>query len=120
MKKILIVEDDIEAQDLYKQIFSAEGYEIVQAVNGQEGIQLTRTSNPDLIILDIMLPGGLNGFDVLEQLKRDENLKKIPVLILTNLDTEEKTARLIGAADYVVKTNVTLDQIVQKVKNHLS
>lgn len=75
---------------------------------------------PDLVLLDIMLPGGLNGFDVLEQMKREETLRKIPVVILTNLDTEEKTSKLIGADDYIIKANTSLAEIVAKIKSKLA
>lgn len=120
MKKILIIEDDIEVQDLYKQTFTKENLEVVQAFNGEDGINILKSQKPDMVLLDIMLPGGLNGFDVLEQIKRNENCKNIPVLILTNLDTEEKTAKSIGAVDYIVKSNVSLEQVVHRVKNILS
>lgn len=120
MKKILIVEDDIEAQNLYKEILSAQNFEVIPAANAQEAFQALKNMVPDLILLDIMLPGGQNGFDVLEQIKRSEHLKAIPVIVLTNLDTEEDTARKVGATDYIVKTDATLDNIVQRVKTLLA
>src|SRR3989338_11406914 len=112
MKKILIIEDDQLLQDIYSKKFAEENFEVFQSIDGTTGLMLARTRQPGLIILDIMLPGGLNGFDVLEMLKRDEVFKKIPVLILTNLDSEEKVARRIGAVEYIVKANTSIEEVV--------
>jgi DNA-binding response OmpR family regulator len=120
MAKILIVEDDEILQRMYKQRLESEGYEVFVARDGREGLLLAQTKGPDLVLLDIMLPGGMNGFDVLEQLKKDEKTKDVLVLVLTNLESEEKTAKEIGAFDYLVKANTKPDQVVAKVKELLS
>lgn len=73
----------------------------------------------DLVLLDIMLPGGMNGFDVLEDLKRNQLTSSIPVIVLTNLDSERETALKIGAADYAVKANTSIEETVQKIKQQL-
>jgi len=120
MKKILVIEDDSKLLNVYVQLFSGEGFEIIQAPTGQEGLEAAKKNSPNVIILDIMLPiGKMNGFDVLEQLKMDQNLKNIPVVILTNLDSEIKTAMSMGASDYLVKSNSSIDDIKQKVKKYL-
>lgn len=119
MHKILIVEDDNLVQNIYRNILIKEGFEVVQAFNGRQALSLVQSEQPNLIILDIMLPGGMNGFDVLERLKIDEKLKNIPVLVLTNLDTEEKVALSIGAADYIVKANISINELVDKIKKYL-
>ncbi len=119
MKKILIIEDDLHLQSIYKESFGPLGVEILVATTGTQGLQIAREHHPDLIILDIMLPSGLNGFDVLEQLKRDEGLKAIPVVVLTNLDSERKTALDIGAVDYLVKANTSIQNVVARVKGLL-
>jgi len=59
----------------------------------------------------------MNGFDILEELKRRDQWKAIPVIMMTNLDSEEKTAREIGAADYIVKSNVSLDEIISRIEH---
>lgn len=118
-KKILLIEDDSQLQKMYKQRFVEEGFEVISATGGKEGLRLVRQNTPALIILDIMLPGGMNGFDVLEILKKDKNLKAIPVVVLTNLATEGSVAREIGASDYLVKIENTADVVVEKVKNLL-
>ncbi len=116
MKKILIVEDDAEFQELYKTKFKEEGFDVMNAYVGKQALEILKDQKPDVILLDIMLPGGMNGFEVLENIKRTENLKNIPVIILTNLDGEAKTAKEIGAADYIIKANTSLAEVVEKVK----
>jgi DNA-binding response OmpR family regulator len=119
MKKILLVEDDDILQRMYQKRLQSEGYEVIQARDGKTGLSLAKSDQPDLILLDIMLPGGLNGFDVLEQLKRDQKTKDIAVLVLTNLDSEEKVAKEIGASGYLVKVNTKPDQVIVKVNELL-
>lgn len=119
-KKILIIEDDSQLQKIYQNKLSGEGFEVYATSTGQDGLMLARTHKMDLIILDIMLPGGWNGFDFLEQLKRDEKLKNIPVFVLTNLDQEGKTAKSIGISDYIVKADTTIENVIQKIKKVLN
>ena len=116
MVTILIVEDDIQLQDIYKRKLTKEGYNVLLAGNAQDGLQAAKTGSPSLILLDLMLPGGQNGFDILEQIKRDQSMANIPVIILTNLDGEQQSAMAIGAADYIIKANTSLDQMMVKVK----
>jgi len=118
MADILIIEDDITLQKVYREILTQKGYTVSVAGTGQDGLQLLKTTSISLILLDIMLPGGLNGFDVLAQIKRDEQYKNIPVIILSNLDTEKQTAFDYGAADYFFKVNMDLRSLVEKI-NHL-
>lgn len=119
MKKILIIEDDPQFQSIYAERFKTEGYEITVASTAKEGLDFLTTTKPDLILLDVMLPGGMNGFDVLEHLKKTPDLSSIPVIMLTNLDTEEKVAREIGVVDYIVKANLSLQEVVDKVKKYI-
>lgn len=119
MKKVLIVEDDLALQKILKEKFEDEGIAVSQALTGQEALSSLKKIIPNLIVLDIMLSGGMNGFDVLEQVKSDQNLKSIPVIVLTNLDTERKTALDIGAIDYIVKPNMSIDEVILKIKNNL-
>lgn len=120
MKKILIVEDDASLLKAYREMFKPEEFRIVEATTGQEGLTLVGSEKPDVILLDIMLPGGMNGFDVLEQLEANPDTKKIPVIVLTNLNSEEKVAKTIGARYYIVKANTTKDQIVKLVRDCLT
>jgi two-component system phosphate regulon response regulator PhoB len=116
-KKILLIDDDTDTQKIYSEKLGSEGFEVVGKMTGNEGLAYAKTTKPDLVLLDIMLPGSLNGFDVLESFKKDDELKKIPVLILTNIGGQEKPALEIGADDYIVKANTDLNQIVEKVKS---
>lgn len=113
MKKILVIEEDASLFKAYREMFKPEGISVVGAATGQEGLALVQNKKPDLILLDIMLPGGLNGFDVLEQLKKNPATAKIPVIVMTNLDSEAKVAREIGAMGYLVKANTTKNQVVK-------
>ncbi len=119
MKKILVIEEDASLFKAYQEMFRPKGISVVGVATGQEGLNLVHSENPDLILLDIMLPGGMNGFDVLEQLKRNPATKQIPVIILTNLDSEEKVAKAAGTAAYLVKASTTKDEIVKLAMNCL-
>ncbi len=119
MSKILIIEDDLDMQKIYGDLLRINNHEVISATNGTKGFSLAKTEGPDIILLDLMLPGKLNGFDVLENLKKDENLKNIPVIVLTNLDSEHEVASTIGATNYLVKANVSPKQVVEKVEEHL-
>ncbi len=118
-KNILIIEDDPSIQKVYAEKLKVEGFAVTHALTGKEGFALAKKLKPGLVLLDIMLPGELNGFDVLESIKKDEEIKNIPVIVLTNVGDEEKVAKDIGAADYLVKANTDLNQIVEKIKTHL-
>lgn len=120
MKKILIVEDELALQDALRKAFSAEGFEILQAFDGEEALSQARSEKPDLVLLDLILPKK-HGFDVLESLKSDENLKHVPVLILTNLEESEDVMKAIelGARGYLIKANYALKEVLAKVKEVL-
>lgn len=119
MAKLLIIDDDEILQRMYQKRLQSEGYEVVEALDGKRGLTLAQSDKPDLILLDIMLTGGFNGFDVLEQLKKDEATKDIKVLVLTNLGSEEKVAKDIGASGYLVKVNTKPDQVIEVVNKLL-
>ncbi len=116
MTKVLIVEDDIAYQKILKDTLEKRQFEVLLASGVKQGMTLLIKTRPDVILLDIMLPGGMNGFDFLEHLKAGENTKSIPVIIITNLASEEKVAKEIGAACYFTKSETTIDQIIKKIK----
>jgi DNA-binding response OmpR family regulator len=118
-QKVLIIEDDAHLQMIYSSKFKADGFEVHQALSGAQGFRLANEVIPDIILLDIMLPEGMNGFDVLSQLKLSQELKEIPVIMFTNLDSEKDSALSSGAADYVVKANTSIDELVAKVRTHI-
>lgn len=114
-----MIVDDPTLHQLYREALVKENVLLVGAITGKEGLDKIYKETPDLVLLDIMLPGGMNGFDVAEQLKKDPRYSKIPILVLTNLDSEKKSAMAIGAADYLVKANTSIDEVVQKIKRLL-
>lgn len=116
MPKILIIEDDPSYQKVLKDYFEKEHFEVILVSKGQQALMEVAATLPNVIILDIMLPGGVNGFDYLEQLKAKELLKDIRVIVLTNLDSEEKTAKEMGVVDYFIKSETTIEQIVERAK----
>ena len=116
-KTIIIVEDDKFLLGILSDRFEAEGFMVIQAMNGSEAVKKTGEARPDLVLLDLILPE-LNGFEVMEKLKADARTKNIPVIILSNLGSEEDMERgkKLGAVDYLVKAYFTPDEIVQKVR----
>lgn len=116
MKKVLIVEDDTNLQLVYRKTLEAAGYSVIVEGEGRKGLSLVRTEKPDIVILDIMLQDGVNGFDILEQMKFLPETQHIPSIILTNLDTEAATARDIGADRYLIKVNTPTQTIVDTVR----
>ena len=120
MSKILIIEDDALLSRMYQTIFTTTGYEVDVAVDGEEGLEKTRKFNPTLILLDIMMPK-LNGLEVLERLKSDPELKKIPVVILTNLagNNDVQNALKLGAVRYIIKSENRPKQVEEIVRGIL-
>lgn len=118
MKKILLVDDDPDLQKQYSLTLASVGHTVFQAKNASEALNILQTEVPDIIFLDVMMPGEMNGFDLLERLKKDGKMKTIPVIMLTNLDTEKTTALNIGASDYLVKVNTDLKVLNQKVEEY--
>ena len=119
-KKVLLVEDDKMILDMYTLKFTQEGYEVTQAENGKDGLELAKKVNPDIVLLDIILPQ-MDGFTVLKSLKADPKKKDVPVVLLTNLgqDGDVKKGIELGAVDYLIKANFTPSQVVDKVKSVL-
>ena len=116
-KKILIIEDDKFLREVIAKKLTTEGYEIIEAVNGENGITQAGETKPNLILLDLILPG-IDGFGVLTQLKENTGTKEIPIIILSNLSQENeiKRALALGAADFLIKANFTPSEIIKKIK----
>jgi CheY-like chemotaxis protein len=121
MTKILIIEDDPLMSRMYQKIFTFEGFEVVTAEDGQDGLDKIRSENPTLVLLDVMMPK-LNGFEVLERLKADPATKSIPVIMLTNLSSQQDAdnAMLKGAVKYIVKSEHDPKQVADMVKEILA
>jgi two-component system, OmpR family, alkaline phosphatase synthesis response regulator PhoP len=121
IKKILIVEDDEALLNLYEKKFSNSGYHVIRAEDGQIGVDKAREEDPDVILLDVMLPV-MNGFEVLKNLSKDKTLEKTPVVILSNYgETHNVTEGLIsGAVEYLIKVEHTPEEVVNIVEGALS
>jgi DNA-binding response OmpR family regulator len=117
---ILIVEDDKFLRELISQKLIKEGYNILQAVDGEEGLDKIKKEKPDLVLLDLILPG-IDGFEVLARAKEDPEVVKIPVIILSNLGQKEDVEKGmgLGAVDYLVKAHFTPGEIIDKMKRIL-
>lgn len=119
-KKILIIEDDKFLRELIARKLTDEGFDILEAVEGEEGIKKIREEKPDLVLLDLILPG-IDGFEVLSRMKVEPNLASIPVIILSNLGQREEVERglKLGASDYLIKAHFTPGEIIEKIKDTL-
>ncbi len=116
IKKIFIVEDDEFLRSLTVKRLEKEGYEVAVAENGDKAIDLIPKEKPDAILLDLLLPGK-SGFEVLEKLKEDGEIKGVPVIVFSNLGQREDIdkAKKLGATDFLIKANFTLDDVVAKL-----
>lgn len=119
-KKVLIIEDDKFLRELIAQKLLRDNYDIAEAVDGESGIKNAKDQNPDVILLDLILPG-IDGFEVLGRIKADSSLSQIPVIILSNLGQKEDIERglKMGAADYLIKAHFTPGEIISKIKGIL-
>ncbi len=121
-KKILLIEDEEYLRSLLSQALISKGFEVEGVIDAEEGLEkLKKGLNPDLILLDLLLPGKINGYDFLSIVKKDSNFESIPVVIASNLGQAEEIEKgfNLGATDYLVKTDFSLDEIVEKIKKHL-
>lgn len=122
MPKILIIEDDKFLRELIVRKLSIEKeFEIVHAVDGESGLKVFKESKPDIVLLDLILPG-IDGFEVLAKMKQDPSLSPVPVIILSNLGQKDDVERgmKLGAVDYMVKAHFTPNEIVEKLKQILA
>jgi DNA-binding response OmpR family regulator len=119
-KKILIIEDDRSLQRIYKTKLQQEGYEVIRALDGPEGIEKLRSEKPDLILLDLVLPK-IDGFEVLKNIRKNKETSGLPVIILSNLGQKEDIERglNLGADDYLIKAMHPLTDILMRVRKHL-
>jgi len=117
---ILMIEDNMFLRKLYRDKLDRAGFGFIEATNGIEGINKTMTEKPDLVMLDLLLPRK-NGFDVLAEIKQNKDTKGIPVIVLSNLAQEMdiKEAMKLGADGYLVKSEVRLSEVVDKIKKIL-
>jgi two-component system, OmpR family, alkaline phosphatase synthesis response regulator PhoP len=116
--KILIVEDDALLLNIYETVFSREGFMVVTAGTGEDGYKLAVAEKPDVILLDIMLPGKMDGLEVLQKVRQTDNIKKLPVMIMSNL-SDDKTisdGMALGASGYFTKSQFNPNDVVRNIR----
>ena len=119
-KKILIIEDESTLNKAIADYLAAENFQALSALDGEVGLEMAKKEIPDLILLDIILPKK-DGYEVLDELKKDEKTKDIPVILLTNLESQEDIVKAFekGATTYLVKSDYKLQDVVKKIKTAL-
>lgn len=120
MTKVLIAEDDKFLSKIYATKLKKEGIEADIAYDGEEALTKLRASKPTLVLLDLIMPK-VDGFAVLEAMHKDPDLKKIPVIVLTNLgqETDMKKCKDLGVKDFVVKANSSIQEVIEMIKKYL-
>ncbi len=120
-KTILIVEDDENLGSVYEARLQAEGFTTKRVANGEEAIAAATQALPDLILLDVMMPK-VSGFDVLDILRSTPETATVKVIMLTALsqDSDKERARQLGVDDYLIKSQVVIAEVVEKIKQHLA
>ena len=119
-QKVLIIDDDNDIREIYRLKFSQEEYEVLTAVDGEEGLKVIREKKPDVILLDLLMPVK-NGMEVLAELQEDEQLSRIPVVVLSNID-DETSFKKVGKFEtrfYLIKALTTPQKAVDVVREIL-
>lgn len=117
--KVLLVEDDPRVRQLYELVLTMEEYDVVCAVNGEEGLQKAEEDEPDLIFLDLRIPK-ISGLDLLQMLRNNPKTADIPVVILSNYDDEATISKglELGAREYIIKSRITPKDLPTKVEEY--
>lgn len=116
--RVLLIEDEKEVAELYKLKLTLDGYEVMIAEGGQEGLDKAFKYNPELIFLDIKMPE-MDGFEVLKELRKTPKTKDTPVVVLSNFDEQDLIEKglTLGASEYLIKSQFTPEAISNKVKD---
>lgn len=120
-KTVLIVEDEPFLSSILKSKLTKEGFNVLMGENGIEALEKVKLQAVDIVLLDLMMPK-MNGFDVLKEMQSDDNLKDIPVIILSNLgqSSDVQRGKDLGAVDYIIKSDISINEVLRKVKSHIS
>lgn len=120
-KKLLIIEDEEYLLDMYKMKFESAGYNVLAVRDGEAGLAMIRNEKPDFVLLDIVLPKK-SGYEVLKELRNDEKIKDTKVYILSSLGQKAEIKKGLddGADGYLVKTDLTPQQLVEGVNKVLA
>jgi two-component system alkaline phosphatase synthesis response regulator PhoP len=120
-KKILIVDDEQSILELFVETLSSRGFECLTARNGLEGLHLSLTENPDIILLDLRMPE-MDGLTMLRELRKKENGKNTPVIILSTVNDEESVSKALewGVSDFLEKSNWSVTELMERIHNNLT
>ena len=122
MKKILVVEDELAYLKLLNSQLTEKGYQVIEAADGKQGLEKAKSENPDLILLDIRMPV-MDGMVMLDLLRKEETGKKTKVIILTNIEPDEKIIKEVvqdQPSYYFVKSDIQFDDLLEKIQELLS
>lgn len=119
-QRILLVEDDDSLASVYVTRLQAEGFDVRRVADGEEALATARTYRPDLVVLDVMMPK-VSGFDVLDILRNTPETANLKVIMLTALsqESDEERAKQLGADDYLVKSQVVITDVIERIRHHL-
>jgi response regulator RpfG family c-di-GMP phosphodiesterase len=120
--KVLIIEDEESLREMYSEKFKHEGFEVITAKEGKEGLETAIKYDPDIILLDLMMPV-MDGKKMLRELRKIPKFKNLPVVVLTNagdIDSIKETVHYEHANEFFIKSNVSMDDVVKKVKSWTS
>jgi DNA-binding response OmpR family regulator len=120
-KRILLVEDDEALASVYFTRLQAEGFDVQRVANGEEALAAARSYKPDLILLDVMMPR-ISGFNVLDILRNTPETAKYKIIMLTALsqDSDQERAKALGADDYLVKSQVVIADVIERIRHQLA
>ena len=119
--KILLVEDDDALASVYLKRLQAEGFDVKRVSNGEDALASAIDYKPNLVILDIMMPK-ISGFEVLDIMRNTPETAKVKIVVLSALgqDSDKECAMSLGADDYLVKSQVVISDVIEKIKHHLT
>ncbi len=119
-KKILVVEDEETLRKALVEYLEEEGFEVLEAGDGEEALKIAKTKKIDLMLLDIILPKK-DGYQVLDEIKKNEKISQIPIVLLTNLESAEDIQKAFdrGATTYLIKSDYKLEEVSRKIKETL-
>lgn len=119
-QKILLIEDEPLLANLLKQRLEKNSFEVLLARDGEEGLKILRETKPDLILLDIILPK-ISGFELMETLRNNTDFQQAPIIIISNLgqDNDIEKGQSLGAVGYFIKAKISIEELVQQVKDFI-
>lgn len=120
-KKLLVADDEQFISTAYSDGLQRAGFTVLVTHDGAEALEKIKSERPDLVLLDLIMPK-MDGFEVLKKVKADPQVKATPIVILTNLsqETDVDEVKKLGAVDFVVKSDISLQDLIAKVSNLLS